>query len=161
MQIVQASTPQHAATVADLFREYAAGLGVDLCFQNFEQELAALPQPYVPPAGCLLLAHVDGEPAGCVAFCDLGGGSCEMRRLYTRPAYRGHGIGQALIDHLLAAAGAAGYARMRLHTLPGRMDAARALYERAGFHVIPAYTPVPEPGVEYRELDLTLPARRA
>ena len=150
-----------AATAADLddvralFREYEAWLGFSLCFQGFEDELAALPGRYAPPSGRLLLAELDGRLAGVIALRAIAPGTCEMKRLYVRDFARGHGVGRALAERLVAEAKAAGYRAMRLDTLPGRMAPANALYDALGFREIPAYYDNPVPDVRYLELDLT------
>ena len=105
------------ATAFALIREYADALGVDLCFQDLERELAELPGAYAPPRGRLFLARVDGQTAGCVALRPLGPDVCEMKRLYVRPAFRGAGAGRALVERVLAEAKAIGYRRMVLDTL--------------------------------------------
>ena len=143
------------ATFADLddiramLREYAAWLEVDLCFQNFEQELAELPGEYQPPRGRLLIA--DG--AGCVALRPLDEEICEMKRLYVRPEHRGSGLGRRLVLAIIDEARGIGYRRMRLDTMP-KMDRAQGLYASLGFREIAAYRYNPEPGARFLELEL-------
>jgi GNAT superfamily N-acetyltransferase len=140
-----------------IFREYALQLGVDLCFQGFEAELASLPGQYAAPAGALLLARVDGQVAGCGGMRPLPEvdypDACEMKRLYVRPAFRGHGLGrliaQALMDHALQA----GYSTMLLDTLD-EMEAARGLYQTLGFVEVPPYYFNPIAGAHYLKADL-------
>lgn len=143
--------------VRSIFREYAAGLGVDLCFQNFEQELAGLPGEYAAPRGALLLARVDGEVAGCCALRPLDSAdypnAAEMKRLFVRKAFRGFGLGRQLAEATLDAARQAGYACVLLDTLDD-MEAARALYEDLGFEDIPPYYHNPIPGAHYLKADL-------
>src|SRR2546426_4834914 len=123
MEIVQALTPGHVAEARALFREYERSLGVDLCFQGFEQELAGLPGAYAPPRGRLLLSLDGAAPAGCVALRPLADAVCEMKRLYVRPAFRGRRAGRQLAEAVIAEARAIGYARMRLDTLPSMKEA--------------------------------------
>jgi len=137
-----------------LFEEYSSSLGMSLESQNFARELEDLPGKYGPPSGCLLLATVAGQPAGCVALRDLGGGVCEMKRLYARDQFRGIGLGRSLMERVIEAGKALGYRTMRLDTIPSRMRIAAALYRTAGFQAIPAYWENPLPGVEYMELKL-------
>lgn len=137
-------------TVRALFREYQAQLGVDLCFQSFEQELAALPGDYAPPAGRLLLARWNGAVAGCIALRSLGEGNCEMKRLFVRPAFHGKRIGWELAHRIVAEARDAGYQRMRLDTLP-QMQKAQQLYEALGFRDIAPYRANPIAGARYME----------
>ena len=136
-----------------MIREYAAILGVDLCFQGFEAELDGLPGKYAPPSGALLIALHQDEAAGCVALRDLGHGVCEMKRLFVRPQFRGLGLGRQLADAIIAKAGQLGYLLMRLDTLD-RLSEAMRLYERLGFRKIPAYYDNPLAGAVYWELDL-------
>jgi ribosomal protein S18 acetylase RimI-like enzyme len=137
-----------------LFREYADSLGFDLCFQNFEQELADLPGRYAPPSGCLLLATVGDEPAGCVALKELADGVCEMKRLYVRSRYRGTGLGRTLAEQIIREARNLSYQAMRLDTIPSAMGRAVALYRSLGFRDIPPYCPNPIPGALFMELTL-------
>ncbi len=147
------------ATLRALFLEYQDWLQVDLCFQDFETELASLPGAYAPPGGRLWLAYVAGELAGCVGFRPhegprAGEAACEMKRLWLRPAYRNLGLGRRLAVTCIEAARAAGYRTICLDTL-GFMDAARALYASLGFHEIPAYYDNPLDDVHDLELDLS------
>jgi ribosomal protein S18 acetylase RimI-like enzyme len=147
-------SPADLATARSLFREYADSIGVDLCFQDFETELATLPGAYRPPRGALLLAERRGEAAGCVALRPLEPPAvAELKRLYVRPSARGAGLGAALTEAALETARAAGYARIRLDTLP-TMAAAQALYRRLGFREVAPYRLNPIPGALYMERDL-------
>lgn len=142
------------ADATRLFRAYAASLPIDLGYQGFEDELAALPGKYAPPGGALLIARDRAAVAiGCVAMRPLAGPVCEMKRLWVQPEARGLGLGGALIDAIVAAGRAAGYAAMRLDTLP-TMQAALAMYARAGFREIPAYYPTPIARTIFLELRL-------
>ncbi len=141
----------------EIFREYAEGLGVDLCFQQFDAELAGLPGDYAAPRGALLLASVDGLVAGCCALRPLEGSdypdACEMKRLYVRKAFRGLGLGRLLAEAVLDAARQAGYACVLLDTLDD-MEAARALYQDLGFEDIPPYYHNPIAGAHYLKAQL-------
>ena len=116
-----------ADEVRPLLLEYAGSLSFDLCFQDFERELAGLPGDYAPPDGALLLARVDGAPAGCVALRRLGGTAGELKRLYVRPGHRGLGLGRALAESAITTARELGYGQLRLDTTP-EMAAAHELY---------------------------------
>jgi len=159
LRIDHASSGEQIALARDLFREYAAALQVDLCFQDFERELQELPGKYSPPAGRLLLAYNEDDAraiarlAGCGALRPLSPEICEMKRLYVRPEFRGHGIGRALTLALISAAREIGYRAMRLDTLP-EMRQAQKLYQQLGFREIAAYRANPVEGVRYLELDL-------
>lgn len=139
------------AVVRLLFQEYADGLGFDLCFQHFDEELAALPGCYALPRGGVWLAWLEGMPAGCVALRPLGDTHSEMKRLYVRPAYAGQGLGRKLAEAAVAGARERGYAAVRLDTLES-MTAANALYKKLGFVQIPAYCENPLAGALYYEL---------
>ena len=136
--------------VRTLFREYEAGLGVDLCFQNFDEEVAALPAGY----DALLVAWLGEEPAGCIGVRHLDDVTCEMKRLYVRPAARGTGIGRGLAVASIEHARTLGYVRMRLDNIPAEMAAAYELYKTLGFVEIEPYTFNPNEGVKFMELRL-------
>jgi putative acetyltransferase len=157
IELLTPATPELLSATRAIFREYADSLGIDLCFQNFEAELAALPGEYTLPAGALLLALVDGEVAGCGALRPLpeadDGNGCEMKRLYVRPAYRKFGLGRLLAQALLDRGRQAGYSSMLLDTLDD-MEAARGLYASLGFREIAPYYFNPIPGAHYLRADL-------
>ncbi len=154
IRILPAESAAQIATARELFLEYAAGLGFDLSFQNFDQELASLPGDYAPPHGCLLLAECDGEMAGCVALHESDGTICEMKRLYVRPQFRGQKLGRLLAEAVIEQARRLGYRRMRLDTVAPVMLEAVGLYRTLGFHEIPPYRVNPMPGTLFMELQL-------
>jgi ribosomal protein S18 acetylase RimI-like enzyme len=159
MVIRPIGSPTDLTIARTLFEEYGASLGFDLGFQDFDGELARLPGAYVPPAGALLLADLDGEVVGCVALRPLEPPLvAELKRLYVRAAGRGHGLGSALSLAALDRARAAGYRRVRLDTLPG-MTQAQVLYRQLGFREILPYRYNPVPGTMFMELDLNAPVR--
>jgi len=153
-----ARIPDDLPEVRALLREYADSLGVDLSFQSFDAEMAGLPGDYAPPAGRLLILERDvpeeNTVAGCVALRRLEDEVCEMKRLWVRPAHQGHGLGRALAMAIIDEARRAGYARMRLDTLPS-MTRAIALYPLLGFRPIAPYRPNPVAGSLFLELVLT------
>jgi putative acetyltransferase len=152
IELLTPATPELLSATREVFREYAAQLGVDLCFQNFEAELADLPGDYAAPRGALLLATVDGEVAGCGALRPLADvdypNACEMKRLFVRPAFRRFGIGRLLTQALMDRGLQAGYSNLLLDTLDD-MEAARGLYASLGFEEIPPYYFNPIPGAHY------------
>ena len=157
---IELLTPATAALLdatRAMFREYASALGVDLCFQNFEAELASLPGEYAAPTGVVLLALVDGQVAACGGFRALTdvdyANACEMKRLYVRPAYRRFGLGRQLAQALIDRAVQAGYSVMLLDTLDD-MESARGLYATLGFEEIPPYYYNPIPGAHYLKVEL-------
>ena len=173
--IVTAEEPHEIAATRAIFREYADSLNVDLCFQNFEEELAALPGDYAEPRGALLLALIDATPeaaqqgllaradgrkahvAACCALRPLDAAdypnAAEMKRLYVRPGFRGMGLGRQLAEAVLDAARGAGYACVLLDTLDD-MEAARTLYEELGFEEVPPYYHNPIAGSHYLKVEL-------
>lgn len=138
-----------------LFREYAAGLPIDLGYQGFELELAALPGKYAPPDGQILLAEgAEGHPLGCVALRPHEGTTCEMKRLYVGESSRGMGLGKALVEAIIDEARRAGYENMVLDTLPD-MTGALHLYRSYGFIPVPPYYPSPVEQTVFMCCDLT------
>lgn len=152
------STPAELDAVRDIFREYASTLGVDLCFQGFEAELAQLPGDYAEPRGALLIAEVEGAVAGCCALRPLDAAdypnASEMKRLFVRKAFRGFGLGRELAEAMLDRARQAGYACVLLDTLDD-MESARALYTDLGFEEIPPYYHNPIAGAHYLKVDIS------
>ncbi|MHC4499332.1 MAG: GNAT family N-acetyltransferase [Planctomycetota bacterium] len=153
LKITKVQREEELKEIRKLFTEYADSLGFDLCFQNFEQELANLPGDYAPPAGCLLLAKYKDQTAGCIGLRRLSDEVCEMKRLYVKPDFRGMKIGRRLAEAIIEKARNIGYARMRLDTVPS-MEAARALYVSLGFNEIGPYRHNPIGGTTFMELEL-------
>jgi GNAT superfamily N-acetyltransferase len=157
VRLVQADTPELVEAAREIFREYAASLQVDLCFQNFEAELSALPGEYAEPGGALLLAFADDSLAGCGAIRPLGdvdhANACEMKRLFVRRAFRRFGLGRQLAQALMDRAAGAGYSVMLLDTLD-EMESARELYATLGFEEVAPYYFNPIPGAHYLKVRL-------
>ena len=153
-RLVQASSDNDVSLARQLFTEYALSLGFSLCFQNFDQELASLPGKYSPPSGRLLLAYLNEQLAGCIALRQLDTDTCEMKRLFVRPDFRGARLGKVLVDAIIAEARAIGYKRMCLDTVPGQMDRAIGLYEAIGFRDVEPYYDNPVEGARFMELHL-------
>ena len=143
------STGDLADTIA-LFTTYANSLGIDLAYQGFADEMAAMPGKYAPPDGALLLARrADGEAIGCVGLRPIDPpGCCEMKRLYVSPQARGLGLGRALVETVVAEAVRIGYREVRLDTLP-TMDEAIGLYDKLGFETIAPYYVTPIAGTRF------------
>jgi putative acetyltransferase len=152
--IRDASIPDELPIVRELFKEYAAGLGVDLCFQGFAEELAGLPGKYCKPEGGIWLAFVGDDVAGCVALRPIDDEHGEIKRLFVRSQFRGFGLGRKLAERALQAAAEAGFQGVRLDTLPSMGDAI-ALYRSLGFTEIAPYCRNPVPGALYFECRLT------
>jgi len=159
--IRRATSARDLAHARTLFETYAASLDVDLCFQNFSEELATLPGAYAPPHGRLLLLGPSASPTGCIAlrplpengFVTVAGSAGEVKRLYVAPAARGSGAGRALVDAIVNEARTIGYRNLMLDTL-ATMTAARALYASVGFRPCAAYYANPLAGTVYMTLDL-------
>jgi len=151
--IADAAPPSRLDAARTLFREYADGLGVDLGFQGFDEELATLPGRYSPPDGRLFVALDGASVVGCIALRRFDPSTGELKRLYVRPAARGHGIGGALASKAIEAAREIGYRRLVLDTL-AQMAEARDLYRSFGFREIAPYYANPLPGTTYMELEL-------
>ncbi|MFN2532793.1 MAG: GNAT family N-acetyltransferase [Pyrinomonadaceae bacterium] len=154
MNFLNATSPAEIEAARVLFKEYEAWLGLNLCFQNFEQELAELPGKYAPPDGRLFLVFDDEQMAGCVALRRLSEDTCEMKRLFLRPAFRGRSLGRRMVQQIIEEARRMGYRRLRLDTLPGRMDQAIALYGSFGFTQIEPYYDSPISEALFMELKL-------
>jgi putative acetyltransferase len=154
LEFIQAETAAQVAEARTLFMEYSEWLGLDLCFQNFAQELAELPGRYAAPEGRLLLAVSGERIAGCACLRKIGEGVCEMKRLYVRPEFRGERIGRALALRLIEEARFLGYECMRLDTLPAQMASAIKLYRALGFREIEHYYHNPVEGALFMELSL-------
>jgi ribosomal protein S18 acetylase RimI-like enzyme len=152
IELLTPSSPALLEETRTIFREYAEQLGIDLCFQGFDAELAQLPGDYGPPGGALLLATVDGSVAGCGALRALPDvdypNACEMKRLFVRPAFRRFGIGRVLAQALFDRGRQLGYTNLLLDTLDD-MEAARGLYASLGFEEIAPYYFNPIPGAHY------------
>ena len=144
------------SSARELIREYSASLGIDLSFQNFEQEMVEFPLHYTRPDGRILVAVEGGEAVGVVGLRRFSGKICELKRMYVRPEFRGRGIGRLLAMRAIKEAREIGYSRMRLDTL-SRLSEAVSLYESLGFKEIGAYRANPNKGVIYMELDLGRP----
>jgi ribosomal protein S18 acetylase RimI-like enzyme len=153
MIIIQAGTVEQIINTRELFIEYAKSLNFELCFQDFDKEIAELPGAYSPPEGRLFLAEFEGEIAGCIALRKLEKEICEMKRLYVKPRFRGHNIGKNLVEKLISEAKKIGYKKMRLDTVPA-MQTAQKLYKSIGFKEIEPYRLNHVPGAVYMELEL-------
>ena len=156
----QVVSPDEVAIVRELFWEYSAAIGTDLEFQGFSAELAALPGPYVPPHGALIIASIPKQVIGCVAMRPIDTLTGEMKRLYIRPEYRGRGLGRHLVGAAAELARVAGYRELRLDTLEN-MATAQALYRQLGFVEVEPYHNAYVPGTRFYALKLAaqLPQR--
>ncbi|WP_227831234.1 MULTISPECIES: GNAT family N-acetyltransferase [unclassified Clostridioides] len=153
LKFVEENDLENLENVKILFTEYSNSLNIDLCFQDFNNELKTLPGKYKKPSGSLILAFVDENLAGCVALKKLEDDVCELKRLYVRDKFRGLKIGKILLEEIVKEAKKIGYTYMRLDTLPS-MKSAQGLYEKIGFYDINPYTYNPIEGARYMELKL-------
>lgn len=151
IEILQAETEEQINEVRKIFSEYETWLGMSLCFQGFEKELADLPGKYAPPNGRLYLAYSGSDVVGCIAMREIGPGICEMKRLYLRESARGKGVGNRLIERVIENAKEIGYKKMRLDTYPPKMAKAVNLYRSHGFNEIPRYYDNPDEDVLFME----------
>jgi ribosomal protein S18 acetylase RimI-like enzyme len=155
LELIDSPTHPQLPATRELLREYQRSLGIDLCFQDFESELAELPGKYLPPDGRLYAAFVGNKLAGSVALRRHDASSAEMKRLYLRPEFHGLGLGKRMAQHIVEDARQAGYARILLDTLPS-MHAAQSMYEKLGFVETEAYVFNPVAGVRYLALELVV-----
>ena len=153
MRLLQAATPLEWDEARRLVREYAAALDVDLCFQNFEQELQRFPTEYGAPGGAFILVEDAGQHVACVGLRRFSDDSGEMKRLYVVPAARGRGLGRVLVERIVSDARRIGYRNLLLDTLPS-MKEAQALYLSLGFKPTTAYRVNPVPGSAFLRRDL-------
>lgn len=154
IEIIQAETSAQIEKARTLFREYEAWLGLKLCFQNFDEEVANLPGKYDAPDGRLFLAFSGKNLAGCIALRPLEDDVCEMKRLFVREDFRGQKIGKLLIEKLIREARIIGYQNIRLDTFPPKMAKAVSLYESYGFREILPYYHNPYGETLFMELNL-------
>jgi len=154
MKITPAHSNAEIEAVRDLFREYAASLDFNLCFQRFAEELSALPGMYAAPKGRLLLAVADGDvAAGCIGLRPLAEDVAELKRLYVRPNFRRRGLGKSLVQAILREAQSIGYHTVRLDTVASMKEASQ-LYDSLGFREIGPYYDNPMPGARFLETNL-------
>ncbi len=152
--LVQVQTGPDINLARELFREYQHSLNIDLCFQDFEHELAGLPGEYASPFGRLFLLYEEKSLAGCVALRRIDDQTCEMKRLYVRPDFRGRKLGKRLTEAVIDESRIIGYKKMKLDTLP-IMTTAITMYRSLGFKPTPPYRNNPVPGALFLELDLS------
>lgn len=151
--IRHADFQREGAAIRSLIDEYVAWLDFYLCFQNFDDEMRNLATVYGAPAGAFLVAEIDGVLAGCVGLRALADGTCEMKRLYVRPAYQGRGLGRGLVVGLIAFARELGFARIVLDAAPKTLTA-QELYKAQGFRETAGYCASPIVGTRFFELVL-------
>ena len=151
--IRSANSPTDASAVCSIFREYVGSATANLDFQDYEAEFATLPGKYAAPDGRVLLACDNDLVLGCAALRRVNGVSCEMKRVYVRPAARGTGLGRQLVERILREAKIAGYSRILLDVLP-EFTTAQQLYASLGFVPAEPVSSNPVPGTKFLALDL-------
>lgn len=139
--------------VKQLFFDYGVERSFDKALGDYQKEINELPGRYQDPAGILLLAQIENEPAGCIAYQQLDATTCEMKRMYVRAKYRNQGLGQKLIEHLITLARQSGYFTMKLDSHPS-MLAAQKLYRKFGFYPASRYNNNPIEGILFFEKKL-------
>ena len=154
VEIIKAHTDKDLEAAAFLFKEYAAWLNIDLCFQNFDEELLRLKEMYAEPDGAILLSKEEDIYTGCVAVRKKGHKIAELKRMYVRPAYQKKGLGEKLLKEALSMAKELGYEKIRLDTL-AHMTPAINLYEKYGFTLIDPYYFNPESNALFFEKKLS------
>ncbi len=143
----------------NLMREYAATIGVDLTFQDFENECNNVAIRYAKPDGAFVIAHHNDHPIGCFGIQKIDSRTCELKRMYLRREVRGQGLGEKLLTTAIQTAAALNYQFMRLDTLPSMTSAIR-LYQKLGFKEIEPYRFNPIEGSKFMEIDLTQKNKR-
>ena len=138
---------------AELFREYAAWLNIDLSFQDFEKELAMLPVMYAKENGGIILCRSGDGFVGCVGIRRISGTEAEMKRMWVRRGFEGAGIGRELLEKAIELAAVTGYRKIKLDTLNDMLPAMN-LYKKYGFREIPAYYNNPDKRAVYFEKEL-------
>ena len=146
--LVRAAAPDDIPDVRQMLSAYIEWIGLDLAFQEIDAEVAGLPGDYAPPTGALFVAANDEGLGGMIGIRLFDGRICEMKRLFVRPAARGHRLATKLIDTALAEARRIGYVEMRLDTLPMMTDA-QSLYVAMGFRDIAPYYDTPIAGTRF------------
>ena len=149
-RLILAHDTEGIATTRLMFEEYQRELGIDLCFQSFQEELDTLPGKYGPPSGTLYLLYVDRELAGCGALRPIEEGVCEIKRIYIRPNFRRMGLARAISLKLLQDASDLGYQTVKLDTL-ARLQGAVPIYRSLGFVETTPYNFNPEEDIVYME----------
>jgi GNAT superfamily N-acetyltransferase len=165
VRTLEATAPEQLDDARRLFGEYASSLGWDLTSGWIAEELTTLPGSYAPPAGSLVVAYVDGKPAGALGlqpvpeparFEDVDVSRAgELKRLFVRPEFRRHGVGRALMSRAEEEARARGYDALLLTTNIEMMPLAQHLYESLGYvETAPYRNDMPWPAIRWMRKQL-------